>query len=925
MMKHWLLLVVACCGGAVLADETLPAEKIRIRDPFVVADKQAGVYRLYSSIYAKKGEKSDGFGNTGFGVEMYVGRDLRTWSPAVTVLDLPKELGCTAVWAPEVHEYKGKWYLFATLTFGGTILPAANGWPRHEKRGTWIFAADRPEGPYRIVKRDSVTPSGWSSLDGTLVVEDGKPYMVFCHEWTQVTDGEMCLMPLKDDLSDAAGEPVTLFKASSAPDVAPNCLVTDGPSFCRDPETRSLVMIWSTIRKNGMYCVYQVRSESGRVAGPWEHHEMLFSDNGGHGMLFRKLDTDALTLSLHRPNGPAGAERMAFFNLGFEDGRLETDSSAATFKPVAPHPRLFADKAAFQALKLKLEQTELGRLGRARLLREADALLPLPLLERKMEGRRLLSVSRNALNRIGKLAMAYRVTGERTYAEKAVRDALAVSAFSDWNPSHFLDVGEMTLAVALARDWLDDVLVENEKRTLDEAILRKGLLGQDGRLSRGWWVRAENNWNQVCHGGLAAGALAIRDRHPAEAEATLLRARRLIPYALTAYAGGNFPEGPAAYWEYATDYTCVALDVLARAFAEIDELRDFPGLREQVDYPNFMTGPTGAFFNYSDAGATSESRRRFMYAPWALARLYDRADALKEHEEADFRAACAGKDAGGDSYRSFNRLFPLVLLTLPDGPLPAGRQTPLCRAFGGPNPLGVLRTGTGANDWYVGVKGGSPALSHGHMDVGSFVLDADGVRWACELGCEPYPRIEAMKTIDLWNMSQKSTRWDLFRLGVEGHGTLTIDGAKQRVRGFAPVTVSSAAVPSEAVVDMTSVCGGASKAVRTFRLEVGGGLRVSDRLEGLKPGAKVVWNVNTEAAAAANGNVLALTAKDAAGRVRTMTLTASPADARWDVVDVSKPRTPADSPNPGVTRVRFTRTAPADGVLDFAVSFATGD
>lgn len=296
--------------------------EIRIRDPFVVADAASGVYRLYSSIYAREGDSADGFGNTGRGVAMYASNDLESWTQPITVLDLPKELGCTAVWAPEVHEYAGRWYLFATLTFGDTIIPAGNGWPRHEKRGTWIFVADSPEGPFKTMKNDSVTPQGWSCLDGTLVVENGRPYMVFCHEWTQIRDGEMCLLPLNADLSDAAGDPVTLFKASSAPDVSPDCLVTDGPFIVRNASQGPLTMIWSTIRRSGAYCIYQVQSESGLVAGPWKNHELLFGNNGGHGMVFRRLDDGRLTLCLHSPNFPAGAERMVLCGLSSNRGRL---------------------------------------------------------------------------------------------------------------------------------------------------------------------------------------------------------------------------------------------------------------------------------------------------------------------------------------------------------------------------------------------------------------------------------------------------------------------------------------------------------------------------------------------------------------------------------------------------------------------------
>jgi hypothetical protein len=34
---------------------------------------------------------------------------------------------------------------------------------------------------------------------------------------------------------------------------------------------------------------------------------------------------------------------------------------------------------------------------------------------------------------------------------------LAVAAFADWNPSHFLDTAEMTAGLALGYDWFADL------------------------------------------------------------------------------------------------------------------------------------------------------------------------------------------------------------------------------------------------------------------------------------------------------------------------------------------------------------------------------------------------------------------------------------------------------------------------------------
>ena len=578
--------------------------------------------------------------------------------------------------------------------------------------------------------------------------------------------------------------------------------------------------------------------------------------------------------------------------------------------PAGPHPRLFADAAGFAAAKTRISSSAAGRKALDALMRDADAVLGEPAVTRKMIGRRLLDTSRQALARICNLSFAWRMTGERKYAERAIAEAKSVAAFADWNPSHFLDVAEMTLAVAVAIDWLHDALDEADRRLLAEAILMKGLTRGDGKtLHSGMWAVSDNNWNQVCNGGLSAGAAAVREYFPEVAEKVLRRARKGLPNAFAAYAGGGFPEGPG-YWAYASDYAAVALDTLSRQFADgVPELFEAEGLAEQSEYMDLMTGPTGLLFNYSDTSFGLSARRGPVMANCYFGMKFGRPGAFAS----EVSHMCES--------RKFGRLAALALLWSGSG---ADAQAPapaLCRSLGGPNPLAVLRTGLGADDWYVGVKGGRPSISHGHMDVGSFVLDAGGVRWACDLGCEAYNRIESMKTINLWSMKQDSSRWSLFRLGVDGHGTLVVDGARQAVDGFAAISPVAPAPPSEATVDLSQLYPGAAKVTRTFLLR-DDGLLVRDRLSGLAPGAVVAWNMNTSAKAAAHGNVLELEAADAKGKARKMTLAATPGYARWSVSSIAEPRMPADSPNPGVRRVAFSVAAGGSGEVELSVSFA---
>lgn len=188
------------------------------------------------------------------------------------------------------------------------------------ERGTYVYRADSPAGPFKSLKGTSHTPSDWMALDGTLFVEDGTPYMVFCHEWVQVVDGTMDVIQLKDDLSDTLGDPRVLFRASDAPGARTGPQqgkVTDGCFLYRSALSGKLFMIWSTFISGSGYCVLLTESRSGKIHGPWINQKPIYKENGGHGMIFRSFD-ERLMLALHHPNG-GGRERLRLYELS-DDG-----------------------------------------------------------------------------------------------------------------------------------------------------------------------------------------------------------------------------------------------------------------------------------------------------------------------------------------------------------------------------------------------------------------------------------------------------------------------------------------------------------------------------------------------------------------------------------------------------------------------------
>lgn len=307
-----LLIQAARCDVSAdvpLSSVPMTESDFEIRDPFVLVAR--GLYYMYESKPWKGGE----------GVWVRASHDLKSWTPRKLVMRVPDGVDHTAVWAPEVHRFKGRYYLFTTLTEKKGARPIATVAPTVgdkflEPRGTWAFVADDPEGPFAPVKTGPVTDPALMTLDGTLLVEDGRPSFVYCHEWCQMDNGTVEYAPLTADLGSLAAAPKTLLDARSAMKGAHN--VTDGPFFWRSEKSAALYMIWSNTIDGHGYCVLVRSSPSGKIAGPWTKDRILFGENGGHGMIFKDLK-GRLQLTLHQPN-ESPDERMKLFEL-VDDGQ----------------------------------------------------------------------------------------------------------------------------------------------------------------------------------------------------------------------------------------------------------------------------------------------------------------------------------------------------------------------------------------------------------------------------------------------------------------------------------------------------------------------------------------------------------------------------------------------------------------------------
>ena len=575
----------------------------------------------------------------------------------------------------------------------------------------------------------------------------------------------------------------------------------------------------------------------------------------------------------------------------------------------AAHPRLMADAARFERIRAELSRGDVGPSAVRRVLEMAGKLAkdskPIPY---RLRGRRLVTCNEYQAAALV-LAFAWRWTGDRKYARAAIdRTLFACRDWPDFNPSHCLDLAITGFGVAIVYDWCYDALSKEERTVIEKGINERVFIPVLAP-NEPWSIHFSrvSNWNQVCNGGALACAAVARDVFPEHTEDVRRQALKGLPNALRVYApDGCWSEGPG-YWDFAMTYTAIAFESLEAGWGTAFGLDHLPGLEKSVGYQDAMTGPEGLVFNHGD----NALKRNLRFGVWYLASRYNRPEALVNFETRVFSESLESPVV--------DSRFVLSLLYYREVGTDVG-ELPFCCVMTNAT-MGVVsqRNAWKPGSWFAALRAGSTNAGHSHLDIGSFVLDAKGMRWAYDLGNEPYDKIE-FAHVDLWGRGQDAERWKLFRYSSEGHNTVTINGHSLLVGRYAPIMSFRAGFPSVATIDLSPVLSDASKATRTAMMQREGGWELADSFGGVQPGKMLEWRMNTDAAISTNGSVAKLT-KTVSGASVTLTVTISGVKAGWEVRDVSKPPHPCDKDNPGMRQLFFRTAVPKNGAVDYIVRF----
>jgi hypothetical protein len=576
---------------------------------------------------------------------------------------------------------------------------------------------------------------------------------------------------------------------------------------------------------------------------------------------------------------PIGLLALAFAACARND-----DGRAILAKIRPGHPRLMMTVDTIGNIKAAVSSDPwIRRRYRAEKAR-ADQFLAQPVSVAEFKGGDgMVDTSRQVLERVTTLALVYRIGGDRRYLDRAWSELEAAARFRSWGLRPFLSTAEMTAAFALAYDWLYDDWNEDRRQALRRAILELGLRpGLEAYSSQRWPLQPDNH-NIVDNGGLALGALALGNEDPGICGRILALGLASAPRCLAQFSpDGAWPEGPM-YWGYEMEYASMYLASLETACGTDFGLGDIPGVGAGGWFPLYVNGPAGGPFNFGDAPEDRETRSGPPLL-WLAARFHEPRYAQYEIEHPNGRMSVLdlvwGAGAGHEPWQTI----------------------PPDRYFRGVE-LATMRDRWGdARAWFVGLKAGSKDASHNHLDLGTFVLEAKGVRWAVDLGGDD-PDLPGYSHDD-----GDGRRWTYYRLRAEGHNTLVIDpgpGPDQSYRASGKIT-SFQSTPRgvELAADLTPAYPAAARIVRRLLFVRNQGVTINDTIE-LKQAGEIWWFLQTRASVASSPDGRALILRQAGETLRVSLL--QPVSARFETGPAAplptSPHPSRQGENPGVTRI----------------------
>ena len=552
--------------------------------------------------------------------------------------------------------------------------------------------------------------------------------------------------------------------------------------------------------------------------------------------------------------------------VGIDYISLQTDDNAVGKKRLrtelakaekdGKHPFVLAVKENFDRIRTEREQqtgTDYTKalyqyvLDNADALVDSDAFLPMPYVLDEEDS--ILPISREVFNRIVLLSYAWQVTGEKRYAARAWRELENVCSYSDWCSSHFLAAAEMALAVSVGYDWLYDYLTADQRNLLAEktyAFAIKPALSKN--YIKNWFTWSKNNWNSICYSGVGIACMTFASYFPDEAASFLSMCFQNMPIAFENFTpDGVYLEGPV-YADSGMNAIVFFVSTAQNCFGTDFGMSEIDGFRQLGYFPVYITTPTG-IFNFGD------NKNYPVYSPalhW-YAKTY-RSPLIAAYQMSDtpdpFVADLSEKAERNDVGKRYALSSLWFDRTLGDemADFSDELKAAFLRSDGGQNLVLMRSAYADRNATFAGIKGGYNYINHGDLDIGTFVFDALGERWAEELGPGRYDAPDYFVNLPAGG------RWKNYCKRAEGQNTLVINPNLTLDDQYALATGEFKAFEAKedggsCTLDMSEAyrMNGAVKVQRSFSLENGfQTLKIADEVQCIIP-SEIYWFMHTKA------------------------------------------------------------------------------
>ena len=523
-----------------------------------------------------------------------------------------------------------------------------------------------------------------------------------------------------------------------------------------------------------------------------------------------------------------------------------------TQEPKAEHPFILADKSRFDLVRNEVKNsyfTDYTKALYSSAMANADALLDTniyPLLQYELdEEDSILPISREVINRTVILGYAYQVTGNEKYAQRAVAELKNACSYDDWCTSHFLATAEMALAVSIGYDWFYDYLDEDTKALFSSVTWEYAI--EPALNDNHWFTWSKNNWNSICYSGIGIACMTFADENPEKAAEFLAMCYKNMPIAFENFTpDGVYAEGPG-YCQSGMNSIVYFIASSRNRFGTDFGMSEISGFKELGYFPVYITTPTG-MFNFGDNKAEQCFTPVLHWyateynAPLLSAYQCNDLPEIFEINQSDNTERNGSGKEDALSSLWYNRNYSETTTSFDNEPLSAYLKSDVGQ------PLVLMRSAyLDKNAAFAGIKGGYNFTNHGDLDIGTFVFDAMGERWAEELGPGSYD------APGYFLNTPAGGRWKNYCKRAEGQNTLVINPKTtlddQYVLAQCDFTsFNESDSGGTALLDMTDAyrMNGVTKATRKFELYKDSGLKITDNVNCLVP-SEIYWFMHTKA------------------------------------------------------------------------------